>query len=357
RVKVLSPRALLERLERRLPALAAGSRDAPERQRTLRATIEWSSELLSADEQRLFRRLSAFRGGWTLEAAEAICDADLDTLHSLVEKSLVRHREDRYSMLETIREHAAELLESSGEAPEVRRRHAEHFLALGERHAPTLLSAHPEPALDVLEPEHDNVRAALDAFEAAGDVERAMRLAGSVFELWCLRSRVPEGYGRLERLLLRDERATPARARALLGAAHLDLGIGAQVRSRWAEEAMELNATLGDEWGIALAEHVLAGSMCEQGDFASARPLLERCVARFEALGDEHRALMAMRTLAWALGALGEEARQLRLYELILERARVHGDRLMEQRTLSTLGRMAAHSGRLGEVRLEIRHK
>ncbi len=124
RVKVLSPKALLERLEQRLPLLGGGTRDAPERQRTLRATIEWSHELLSPDEQRLFARLAIFRGGCTLEAAEAVAGADLDTLQSLVDKSLLRVRDNgRFWMLETIREYATERLEASGEPDEIRRRH------------------------------------------------------------------------------------------------------------------------------------------------------------------------------------------------------------------------------------------
>ncbi len=114
RVKVLSPRALLERLEQRLPVLATRSTDAPERQRTLRATIEWSHELLSTDEQRLFASLAVFGGGWTLDAAEAVVDADLDMVQSLVDKSLVRGRDDRYWLLETIREYAAERARSLG---------------------------------------------------------------------------------------------------------------------------------------------------------------------------------------------------------------------------------------------------
>ena len=123
RVKALSPAQILERLERRLPLLTGGARDLPERQRTLRATIEWSHELLTPEEQRLFARLAVFSGGCTLEAAEQVADAELDTLQSLVDKSLVRSSGGRYWMLETIREYAAEQLEQSGEAEELRRRH------------------------------------------------------------------------------------------------------------------------------------------------------------------------------------------------------------------------------------------
>jgi predicted ATPase len=130
RAKVLSPLALLARLEERLPVLTGGARDLPDRQRTLRNTITWSYELLDESEQKLFSRLAVFPASFTLEAAETICDAELDTLTSLVEKSLARQAEGRFRMLETIREYAGECLEASGEADQIRRRHLDFFLAL-----------------------------------------------------------------------------------------------------------------------------------------------------------------------------------------------------------------------------------
>ncbi len=133
RVKALSAAKILERLERRLPLLTAGDRDAPERQRTLRATIEWSHNLLTAGEQQLFARLSVFSAGCLLEAAEQVAEADIETLQSLVDKSLVRHGGARYSMLETLREYAAERLERLGERDHLMNRSAEHLLALVER--------------------------------------------------------------------------------------------------------------------------------------------------------------------------------------------------------------------------------
>ena len=121
---------MLTRLEQRLPLLTRGPRDLPERQRTLRATIEWSYQLLEAEEQTLFARLAVFAGGCTLQAAEQVCDASLETLDSLVDNSLLQHRSDRYEMLETIREYAREQLDQSGEADTVGRRHAQRLLDL-----------------------------------------------------------------------------------------------------------------------------------------------------------------------------------------------------------------------------------
>ena len=160
RARALTPAQILERLSQRLDLLKGG-RDADPRQRTLRSTIEWSHELLDAAEQRLFARLAVFAGGCTLEAAEQVTDADLDSLQSLVEKSLVRHTDDRFWMYETIRDFALERLESSGEADDVRRRHAEHFLVMAEEAEPHLRQEEDE-WLERLEVELDNVRAAVE---------------------------------------------------------------------------------------------------------------------------------------------------------------------------------------------------
>lgn len=185
RVTALSPAQILERLEQRLPLLTGGARDMPERQQTLRAAIAWSFELLEPGEQRLVARLAVFHGGCTLEAAEQVADADLDTLQALIDQSLLRHTEDRFSMLETIHDYAAERLEASGDAAVLRGRHAEYFLALAEDVEPRLpASGRTGEWLDRLEREHDNLRAALDCLEASGESDRALRLAGAVSWSW-----------------------------------------------------------------------------------------------------------------------------------------------------------------------------
>ncbi|MDQ2910557.1 MAG: adenylate/guanylate cyclase domain-containing protein [Actinomycetota bacterium] len=174
RVKLLSTAKLLERLEQRLPLLVGGARDAPERQRTLRATIEWSYELLEPEEQELFARLAVFAGGCTLEAAEGVGQADLETVSSLVDKSLLRQSGDRFWMLETIREYALERLEQSGEAEEQRRRHSKFFLGLGHQAHEGLRGVDEARWLEVLEAEHDNLRAVLSRSD--GDLQ--LELAG-----------------------------------------------------------------------------------------------------------------------------------------------------------------------------------
>jgi predicted ATPase/class 3 adenylate cyclase len=161
RVKAFSTEQLLSRLDRRLPMLTGGPRDAPERQQTLRATIAWSYDLLAPDEQRAFARLAVFAGGCTLEAAEEVCEAPFDTVAALIDKSLLYREDDRYFMLETIGEYALERLENDGELDEVRRRHAEHYLERARAVERLIRSPQAARAVDELERDHGNLRAAL----------------------------------------------------------------------------------------------------------------------------------------------------------------------------------------------------
>ena len=201
RAKALSPAQILERLSQRLD-LFKGGRDADPRQQTLRATIEWSYELLSPEEQVRFARLAVFRGGCTLEAAEEVCGADLDTLQSLVEKSLLRFTNERYWMLETIREYASERLEDSGEAEELRRQRGDYFLAFAEEAFEVTGSR--RPWWDRLEADHDNLRTVLDWLESVGRTQEALQLAGALYRFWSTRGYLLEGGVRLERLLARE---------------------------------------------------------------------------------------------------------------------------------------------------------
>ena len=186
RTKALSPAEILDRLEHRLPALASGPRDAPRRQRTLQATIDWSYELLTSEEQQLLGRLSVFAGGCTLQAAEAVCDAELDTVEALVDRSLVRSGDGRYWMLQTLREYALERLARSGEVDHVRRRHARWFVELLHAHGLDT-SAHLDTKKMhvVLGAERENFRAALEWGEQAGEMETVARLAAALTWLWC----------------------------------------------------------------------------------------------------------------------------------------------------------------------------
>jgi predicted ATPase/class 3 adenylate cyclase len=350
RVKVLSSGQILERLEQRLPLLTGGARDLPERQRTLRAAIEWSYELLSADEQRLFARLAVFRRGWTLEAAEQVAEADLDTLQSLFDKSLVRQTEGRDWMLGTLREYAAERLERSGEAEELRRRHAEHFLALAEEAEPNLRRDSRE-WLDRLEREHDNLRAALERLEASSEVDLVLRLAGAVWRFWYLRGHLAEGRRRLESALRADQRPTAARAKALNGAAVLALNIGDTAATRLrAEEALELHRTLGDAWGAAYSRFMLGNVASEERDLERAQQLLDESVRAFRELGDEHFTLIAAFNLAIVIEDLGDRERARTLHEDILRRARELPNEQLEAHALTQLGMIFFAEDRLQDA-------
>jgi hypothetical protein len=186
RLALLDPEELLARLDRRLPLLAGASRDAPARQRTLRSAIEWSHELLEPDEQQLFRRLAVFAGGFPLDAAETVCDAELDILESLVEKSLVRRwGSGRLGMLDTIREYALERLDESPDGEDMRLRHAEYFLGVAES---ANLSSDRLPSEgqrhDIAIAAQDNIRAALAWALESGSVALGLQLTTAIENFW-----------------------------------------------------------------------------------------------------------------------------------------------------------------------------
>jgi predicted ATPase len=353
RVKALSSEQILERLEQRLPLLTRGARDLPERQRTLRATIEWSYELLTADEKQLFSRLAVFRGGCTIDALENITDTDVDTLQSLVDKSLARHTRNRYWMLETIREYAVVRLEDSADADALRDRHAQYFLALAEKAEPYVVAARPD-RIDQLEQEHDNLRAALDRFEELSDTDAALRLCGTLARFWLMRGHLKEGSRRLESALKLDGGTASARAKALTGSAGLlsNLTLGDESREKTlarAEEAVCANRAVGETSGLAEAELVL-GTILAGKDMERARELWETSLHRFRTLGDEHHALIVRRHLAWAYDNLGDRERCIELNEENLRSAREIGNERIEGITLGVLATIRIEEGRVDEA-------
>jgi predicted ATPase/class 3 adenylate cyclase len=350
RVRVLSPEQLVERISQRLDLLKAG-RGVDPRQQTLRATIEWSHELLGEDEQRLFARLAVFVGGCTLESAEAVCDADLDTLESLVDKSLVRVREgSRFWMLETIREYAVERLEESGEAQNRQRRHAEHFLAFAEEAQPHT-HAFSREWIERLEHEHDNLRAALDHLAASGENELVLQLAGALSNFWQSGGYVAEGRHRLQSALQAEERPTAARARALTGAALMAYASGdVTAATSIAEEGLELHRRLGDPRGAALDLNVLCIASIEEGELERARQFAEESLALFREAGDEHNTVAATRTFAFTYHASGDLERARTLHESNLEQAQALGFKDTEAATLGSLAMIAFEQGRVEDA-------
>ena len=351
RAKVLSAAQILDRLEQRLSFLTGGARDLPERQRTLRATIEWSYELLRDDERQLFGRLAVFRGGCTLESAEAVAHADLDTMQSLVDKSLLRYTDERFWMLETIREYAAERLDESGEGEELRRRQAEHFLALAEEAEPNLRwSGSPGAWLDRLEVEQDNVRAALDRLVAAGESQLELLLAGALSRFWVMRGHLEEGRRRLEAALAADQSPTAARAKALNGAAVMALGVEAAAAKRHAEEALALHRSLEDRWGASYAGFLLGQALTIEGEYEAAQPVFDQSLRAFRELGDEHYILLATDGLAGVFDELGDVERARPLHEENLRRARAQSNRRIVALSLDQLASYARDEGRVEDA-------
>ncbi len=228
RTKLLTPETLLERLDLALPLLTGGARDAPERQRTLRGTISWSYDLLDEPSRRLFARLSVFAGGFQLAAAEEICDANLETLTALVDASLLKAvGDDRFLLLDTIREFAAERLGEAGEATGLRRRHADFFGGIAQEAYAGRFEREGEWAAR-LERDHDDLRAALDWLTASGDEQGALSLAGALGWFWISHAHLEEGARRIEALLGSPAADERSRARALTAAGQLfgRLGVG-----------------------------------------------------------------------------------------------------------------------------------
>ena len=309
RVRVLSPDELLQRLSKRLDLLKGG-RGVDARQQTLRATIEWSHDLLDADEQRLFARLAVFRGGCTIQAAEQVCGADIDTLQSLVDKSLVRVRDgDRFWMLETIREFAAERLDESGEADAIRRRHADAVLALAESADLTVeaQAAGLRTRNELVLPEQANIRAALDWLVGVDEIELALQLAVALEQYWVITSPA-EGARSLTELLERGEDIPPElRVRAIraLGGA-IYIGGDFETGTRYVEQGLAEYRRLGDDWGVAHMLQRLALEAQRAGDFEQARSLLEQSLSLDDSAFNEVGALRVLGDLAFAEGRVEE---------------------------------------------------
>jgi predicted ATPase/DNA-binding SARP family transcriptional activator len=359
RLGALPLTALHERLDHRLKLLKGGARDSPERQRTLRATIDWSYDLLEPATQRLFVRLAAFAGGWTVDAAQSICGEGLDVidgLASLTDMGLVRleatDEQPRFTMLETIHEYVGERLESSKESLRLHRRHAKYFLALAEQAEPNLfgIGSHTE-WLDRLERDQDNLRTALDSLEASGETDSALRLAAALWRFWDMRGHLVEGRRRLARAIRADDRPTAARAKALSGAADMALTNGDMVAGgRWAEEALALHRRLGDEWGIAFSLLMFAYAVGQGGDWRRAQQLYDESADRFRRCGDQHYALRATRSLAWAYYEGGDLDRARGITENNLRQAREMHDELLEGVALGNLADYATDEGRFEEA-------
>jgi predicted ATPase/class 3 adenylate cyclase len=354
RTKLLAPEALLERLTDRLDALK-GTRDAEERHMTLRATIAWSHDLLDEDEQALFAKLGVFRGGCTLETAEVVCDADLDTLGSLLDKSLLRRRtgglgEERYWLLETIREFAVERLEESGEAEQLRRRHAERMLEIARESNLDADDAEADPRLTLAE--REDMRAALDWAEE-NDAIFGLELAVELQVLWNAAG-PKEGFERIEGLLERaGDIPLELRARVLRGlGGTADLTGRDDLAVQLTEQSLELYRELGDDRGTAIVEQMLAVSAWRRQDWDRARELTEHSLALAEG-----RFPFVETTSYWLLGQLalndGDVERAVELTRRGTEMAQAAGWTWWESGQRHELLMLALRRGDLEEAERE----
>jgi predicted ATPase len=328
RIKLLSLPSMLTRLESSLSLLTGGARDLPSRQQTLRGTVDWSYGLLSPAEQTLFRRLSVFTGGCTLEGVEAVCDTKgdlgldiLDGMASMVDKSLAQNVEEadaetRFRMLSTIREYARERLAESNDDSATRRAHAAYYLVLAEEGAQDVVT-HPE-WLDRFDTEHDNFRAALDYLIKTEDAEWGLRLGAALFRFWETREHLKEGRDAIARLLAMKGTATRPKLRARLSFAAAVLA-GEQGDYTHAqqlfEESLDTCVELKDNRGVAVALNALAITSRDRGDFRVASLLFERCIAIWKDLGDPAALARAQSNLASVMKLQGEYARASSLFE------------------------------------------
>jgi predicted ATPase len=328
RVRLLSPTTLLARLDQALPLLTGGARDLPERQRTMRAAIEWSYQLLDESQRRLFNRLSVFRGGWGLDAAEALSAEDehpeevLDLLERLVEQSLVlaesgMEHDRRYRMLVPIREYADERLRQSSEEGAIRRAHADWYVSLAQQADREMWGNRHGLWPARLEAEYDNIRAALSWMVGESEVELGLRLTYALWKFTRSQGRVSEMRRWQEQLLTTEVALAPdVRARALWLSGDLaGLAGDYEAAGRLLEESVALARAIGDEIGIAKALYLLGNVAEDLGNVERETTLYEDALARFQNVGDPWWVAETMAGLGRASRKRGDHTRARQFHE------------------------------------------
>lgn len=342
RIRLFPPAAMAERMSRRFELLSGGARDLPQRQRTLRAAILWSYELLDEPCKRLFRRLSVFDGGMTIEAAQALCDGQadcqtdaVDILASLADHSMLQRRDAsagdvRFAMLESIRALGLELLRSAGEEADARRTHAEYFLGFSKQAGPHLTGPNQAEWFDRLDADHANFRAALEwAGSPGGDPLLGIRTGTALWRYWLVRGRIYEGRPLLEALLARpggDYSAEP-RIDALLAIGSLCHYQGELEQARTHLSAcVDLADQAGDPGRLGHALAGLAWVHCLTSEFRECRQLSERARLLFEQEGDLRGASIALNNCGWADNYVGDYPSARACHERSLALRREIGD-------------------------------
>jgi predicted ATPase len=360
RVKVLSPSSMRTRLASRLQLLTGGAHDLPQRQQTLRATMDWSYDLLSPAEQKLFRRLAVFVGGCNLEGVEAVCDTpgdlDLDLLDgtaSMVDKSLLQqieqaNGESRFRMLETIREYALEKLKASLEEASTKRAHAAYCLVLAEEEATEQSGAEGDAWLERFAQEHDNFRAALEWLTETGDAEWGLRLGAALFRFWEAREYITEGRDRLGKLLKLPAPAAPTKLRERVV---FSAGVLASEQADYASAdplfraALDIARQLGDKRGIAVSLNALGVNDRNRGEAAVAHSLFEESLLLWRELGDQKAVARALSNLANVVKLQGDYARARSLHAECLSIFQGLGDRAGVAWSLNSQGDVARDQG------------
>jgi predicted ATPase/class 3 adenylate cyclase len=362
RVKVLSPEAILARLQHDLSLLSSSERDLPERQRTLRGAIAWSYDLLESAEQALFRRAAIFVGGWTLEAVEAVCNPDgdlgretLDVLASLIDKSLVRSEpalgdEPRFRYLVTIREFGLQKMAEAGELDEFGRRHAAYFASFAERMVEPLTGPDVVHWVSRLDADYDNLRAAIRWSIDSGEATSALHILGWAWRFWYQGSHLAEGRRAIEEVLGLPAAASPNRDRAIGlngagGIAYWLADFGAA--ERYWTEALAINEAHGDVAGTAESHYNLGFTAMIARDFAAQRTHHQTALALYQSLGDEIGVINTREGLVPALALAGDIAGGEALLEQTVAAQRARGQTVRVSEDLSLLATFQALAGHL----------
>jgi len=363
RIKILSPQALLARLEHRFDILRGGTVDLPERQHTLYKAIDWSYNLLSENEKRLFRRLAVFVGGCTFEAAEVVCSAPdeasielFDNLERLLEHNLLKPPVEiegtpRFYMLETIHEFALERLLESGEIEAVRHRHAQFYLALADQAYPELITSRQTQWIPRLKIEHDNIRAVL-AWSQHENIEIGLSLCISIWRFWVIHCNFSEGRMWLETFISLDPAPTAARGKILHAAAVFANYQGDyQLAQVYLEESVLISEQQGNQRGIAIGMNELGLIAVYQGDYPVAHQLLEKSLAIKRQLGDEWLIANTYINLGLVSSYQNDYASAYTLHQESLNIFRALDETSGIAIAYGNLGHVAFHQGRLDEAR------
>jgi predicted ATPase/class 3 adenylate cyclase len=345
RSKLLSPAALLQRLDAALPLLAGGAVDLPERQRTLRATIEWSHNLLNPDTQAAFRRLFVFRGSFTLDAAEAVTGADLDQVAALLDQSLLKPLgDDRFFMLETLREYAREQLDQTAETDAYGLRHAGYYLARLDEIDPMVRGPRYGEFLAWYAVEEDNLRAMLDRLSELAPAEAA-RAVHLLKPYWTARGALDEGRERLQALLARGRLDGATRASLLALLCDLEERLGHLDAAQTAgEEAVTLATAAQAQPALVDALVHLAWIADRRDDTDEAIRLASRALEEVAGL-DEHRRLRGLDALGAALTRAGRDQEARTIHRELADAHRLHGDAINEAVALQNLGHIDSRAG------------